>query len=116
MKASTVLPSVHSPYNATEELHVGDELIACLESGGRILAQFCRTGFSSLGEVVSLLSDLVGRCGGVSRLTIRNKTQGWCRVMALTRQHRNTVAQPLAVSSVAARPAVDIAGRYLIPW
>lgn len=77
--------------NATmmnREMNLGDEVFATLECNGRILANVRATQFSSVDEVVGYIYATAGAFSGLGRLTVRNRTQGWCQMVPVARMAR----------------------------
>lgn len=70
-------------FNSINKLTVDDQVFVTLEVDGNILASVYRKDFGSIDDVVRFMRSIVGSFAGLAKLTIRNKTQGWSRVMML---------------------------------
>lgn len=55
----------------------GDKIFARLTQGGKVLVEFVAERFDDIKEVMRELRRLSAQCRGISRLYIRNMTQGW---------------------------------------
>ena len=96
--------------NEANIVNSGDKICATLVCNGRRLASVEGNDFSGLAAVKSVLLDLAGRFAGMAVLTVRNCTQGWREVTALSCMRRPVLtAQPAVTSPVSG-------GQYLIPW
>ena len=58
-------------------IHATDILHATLTQYGKTLTNVCLCGLTSLADVVRHLRQTVPGISGISRLDIRNATQGW---------------------------------------
>ena len=47
-----------------------------LSWNGRTMASIAKSNFTSIDDVVRLITTMAGKCVGLAKLTIRNKTQG----------------------------------------
>lgn len=81
-----------------------DQIFATLVVGGKVMANVCKCNFSSVDEIVRLVSSLAGRFMGLARLSIRNKTQGWTMNMALA-SRQSQRQSPVAAMPVQYRQA-----------
>lgn len=54
-----------------------DFIMANISWNGRTLASIAKSNFNSIDDVISLMTAMAGKCFGIAKLTIRNKTQGW---------------------------------------
>ncbi|MBQ4367180.1 MAG: hypothetical protein II786_03760 [Muribaculaceae bacterium] len=70
------------------EMKRGDEVYATLVCNGRTLANVRATEFGSLDEIVGYIYATTRVLGGLARLTVRNRTQGWSVIVPLSRQAR----------------------------
>lgn len=84
------------------QVSASDQIVAQLEMNGRTLARVSNRNFHSVDEIVAMIQALAGKFMGLARLTIRNQTQGWSKVMMLA-THR--CAAP-AYSRYASRPRI----------
>lgn len=74
--------------NTHDIISTGDQILATLTCNGKVLARISQSNFSSLSQIVRFITRLAGRFMGMARLTVRNKTQGWSRDIALASQMR----------------------------
>ena len=88
-----------------------DQVFATLEAGGRILARLSSINFGSIGEVIDAIYRMAGKFAGIARVSIRNKSQGWSKVMMLSRRVTDTV-RPLPFPSVKAPAAKASAASF----
>ena len=96
--------------NDANVVNCGDRICATLMRNGRPLASVEGRDFNGLEAVKRALLDLAGRYAGMAVLTVRNCTQGWREVSALSTMRRPALAPQLAM-------AAPVSGsQYLIPW
>ena len=50
---------------------------------GRVVADFCASGFSDISEVLTHACRRIGTGRGIVELSLRNSTQGWTTRRAL---------------------------------
>ena len=97
--------------NNNNPLSVSDQIVAQLESNGRVLASVKTNNIGSIDEIIVMIKALAGKFMGLARLTIRNQTQGWSQVVSLASRR---CAAP-AYSRPTPLPAMQ--GRqYVIPF
>lgn len=97
--------------NSNPQVSASDKIVAQLECNGQVLARVSNNNFHNIDEVVGMIQALSGKFLGLARLTIRNQTQGWSRVMTLATRR---CAAP-AYSPSSAAPVMQ--GRqYVIPF
>lgn len=60
-----------------------DFIMANISWNGRTLASIAKSNFNSIDDVVRLMTTMAGKCFGIAKLTIRNKTQGWAINMGI---------------------------------
>ena len=65
------------------QVSASDQIVAQLEINGRVLARVSNRNFHNIDEIVAMIQALAGKFLGLARLTIRNQTQGWSKVMML---------------------------------
>ena len=65
------------------QVSASDQIVAQLEVNGHVLARVSNRNFRDIDEVVGMIQALAGKFLGLARLTIRNQTQGWSKVMTL---------------------------------
>jgi hypothetical protein len=101
--------------NTFNNIKTTDQVIATLESNGKILARISNRNFANINEVVKLITTTVGHYWGLAKLTIRNRTQGWSMSMALS----SRVALPKLNLSVTPQAQLATAQRGVqlsLPW
>lgn len=96
--------------NEANIVNSGDRICATLDCNGSRLASVEGMDFSCLEAVKRALLDIAGRFAGMAVLTVRNCTQGWLDVSALSMMR----APRLAVQPAMSRPMSG--SQYLIPW
>ena len=97
--------------NSNKPLNATDQIVAQLESNGRVLASVTACNIASIDEIILMVKTLAGKFMGLARLTVRNKTQGWSQIISLASRH---CAAP-AYSRPTPQPTMQ--GRqYLIPF
>ncbi len=69
---------------AVKKIAKTDLVMAKLSWNGITLASIANRNFSSVEEVVKMITSLAGKCFGLAKLTIRNKTQGWAINMGIS--------------------------------
>lgn len=68
----------------THKISSNDLIMANLSWNGRIMASIAKSNFTSIDDVVRLITTMAGKCVGLAKLTIRNKTQGWAINMGIS--------------------------------
>ena len=68
------------------EIRNSDLVFATLEANGQIIARLSAMNFGSVGEVVRAIYRMAGKFAGMARVCIRNKSQGWSKVLMLSRR------------------------------
>ena len=86
--------------NSNPQVSASDQIVAQLEINGRVLVRVSNRNFHNIDEIVAMIQALAGKFLGLARLTIRNQTQGWSKVMMLATRR---CAAP-AYSRFASRP------------
>ncbi len=71
---------------ASIEIKNSDLVFATLEANGQIIARLSAMNFGSVGDVVKAIYKLAGKFVGMARVSIRNKSQGWSKVLMLSRR------------------------------
>ncbi len=71
---------------ASIEIRNSDLVFATLEANGQIIARLSAMNFGSVGDVVKAIYKLAGKFVGMARVSIRNKSQGWSKVLMLSRR------------------------------
>ncbi len=71
---------------ASIEIKNSDLVFATLEANGQIIARLSAMNFGSVGDVVKAIYQLAGKFVGMARVSIRNKSQGWSKVLMLSRR------------------------------
>ena len=61
----------------THKISSTDLIMANLSWNGRTMASIAKSDFTSIDDVVRLITTMASKCAGLAKLTIRNKTQGW---------------------------------------
>ena len=69
--------------NSNTPMSATDRIVAQLESNGQVMARVSTSNITSIDEIVNMVRALAGKIMGLARLTIRNQTQGWSRVISL---------------------------------
>ena len=69
--------------NSNPQVSASDKIVAQLECNGQVLAHVSNCNFHNVDEVVGMIQAVAGKFLGLARLTIRNQTQGWSKVMML---------------------------------
>lgn len=92
------------------QVSASDQIVAQLEVNGHVLARVSNRNFRDIDEVVGMIQALAGKFLGLARLTIRNQTQGWSKVM--------TLATRRCAAPAYSRPSTPVMhGRqYVIPF
>ena len=99
--------------NSANNLTATDEILACMEINGSVIASIRRFNFNSIDEVIKTIVSMSGNFVGLAKLSIRNKTQGWNMIMGVARQQR--VITP--VMAINMEPSYKSSGQQLsIPW
>ena len=97
--------------NDNNLLKMSDHIVAQLENNGRVIAKVSTSNIGSIDELIGMVRTLAGKFMGLARLTIRNQTQGWSRVIALASRRCS------APSYSRPTPLPTMQGRqYLIPF
>lgn len=87
------IPAVTLQYNkenerkkmaTTHKISSTDLIMANLSWNGRTMASIAKSNFTSIDDVVRLITTMAGKCVGLAKLTIRNKTQGWAINMGIS--------------------------------
>lgn len=100
-------------FNSANNLNATDEVLACIEINGSVIASIRRNNFNSIDEVIKTIVSMSGNFIGLAKLSIRNKTQGWNMIMGIARQHR-VITAAMAMSI---KPSYKSSGQQLsIPW
>lgn len=96
--------------NSNPQVSASDQIVAQLECNGRLLARVSNCNFHSIDEVIGMIQAIAGKFLGLGSLTIRNRTQGWSRVI--------TLATRRCAAPAYSRPTAPMMqGRqYLIPF
>ena len=68
----------------THKISSTDLIMANLSWNGRTMASIAKSNFTSIDDVVRLITTMAGKCVGLAKLTIRNKTQGWAINMGIS--------------------------------
>ncbi|MDO4511262.1 MAG: hypothetical protein Q4B68_05525 [Bacteroidales bacterium] len=76
-----------------------DVIMANLSWNGQTLANVSKSDFTSIDDVVKLISTMAGKCFGIAKLCIRNKTQGWAVNMAISTPKTPSMQKPLFAAS-----------------
>ena len=96
--------------NSNPQVSTSDKIVAQLEINGRVLARVSNRNFHNIDEIVAMIQALAGKFLGLARLTIRNQTQGWSKVMMLATRRCAAPAYSRPIAPV-------MQGRqYLIPF
>ncbi|GEM_PF-1206081 len=82
--------------NKMTSIHPTDILTIAVQGGSGSPVNITMSGMSALGDVFKRVRTETPACGGVMRVVVRNRTQGWA-------QQHTLVIKPAAVP--AARPA-----------
>lgn len=84
----------------TRKIEKTDFIMANLSWKGVTLASVANRNFTSIDDVVSFISSLAGKCFGLAKLTIRNKTQGWAINMGISTPSDISIKNITSPSSV----------------
>lgn len=90
-----------------KKIGYGDRIFARLSQGGRIIVEFMVDQVNDMKEVMKELRRLTAGCRGMSRLYVRNMSQGWSHEQSL-------MLYPSAVST--ASVSRDTAERVAEPF
>ena len=71
--------------NISNTVAMSDQLLMTVNINGATTFNCSGTGFSSLDEVLTYVRQQVGNFVGLARVSVRNKTQGWSRMLSLSR-------------------------------
>lgn len=95
---------------SSRRISTNDEVWATMEANGQVLAHISKRNFSTVDDVIRLVSALAGQFFGLAKLTVRNRTQGWSMNIPVAGRHKLSFA--LGNST----PAPHDGLQYCIPW
>ena len=71
--------------NVCNTVAMSDQLLMTVSINGATTLNCAGSGFASLDDVLSYVRERVGNFMGLARVNVRNKTQGWSRMLSLSR-------------------------------
>ncbi|MBD5277566.1 MAG: hypothetical protein HDS30_07960 [Bacteroides sp.] len=72
-------------------INYNDTIYASASLRGRNIANICISGAISTSDIIARLKSILGEAAGMIQITLRNATQGWCRVLNLYMKKREGV-------------------------
>ncbi|MDE6110166.1 MAG: hypothetical protein K2F72_07790 [Muribaculaceae bacterium] len=72
-------------------IDINDIVFATASLHGRNIANIRFSGVISTSDIIARLKQLFGDAAGMIKITLRNVTQGWCRVLNLYMKKREGV-------------------------
>lgn len=88
--------------NIAHNISRNDYIMANLTWNGQTMASLAKDNFSSIEDVIKLISTMAGKCFGLAKLSIRNKTQGWSVNMAISTP-KSTMMKKIPTNTLPAR-------------
>lgn len=79
--------------NICNTVAMSDQLLMTVSINGAAKLNCSGTGFSSLDDVLAYVRERIGSFVGLARVTVRNKTQGWSRMLSLSRHSQACYAR-----------------------